>query len=268
MSDSPLMTLTPTIPSSSWWLEDLQTLNQEGLVGQGEELDILKSVNNLMLEKNILVVPSCTSVNVAEENIKELIVPKEMRKRDEKVRDWKTFARNPRYRRGFIWGSTQKVDTPSVTSTLYWDPLPGVPISDYKHDLVTQTIENHSYLFKIVTPIWAHVLSSFLSTHPNQAFVKSIVSGFKTGFWPSADADKLQALPKGMDNHYKKDDKDNNMIDFLRSQRDIEIQSRRYSKSFGRILLPGTVAQPCFAVPNLGQQSFGWSMITQLEPIL
>ena len=90
-----------------------------------------------------------------------------------------------------------------------------MPVSDYKHDLVMQTIKNYSHLFKIVTPIWAHVLSSFLSSHPNQASVKSIVLGFETGFWPSADADKLQALPKGMDNHYKKDVKDNNVLDFL-----------------------------------------------------
>ena len=110
---------------------------------------------------------------------------------------------------------TQKVDTPSVTPALYQDPLPGVPDSDYKHDLVTQTIKNHSHLFKIVTPIWAHVLSSYLSSHPNHAFVHSIVSGFETGFWPSADADKLQELPKGMDNCYKKDEKDNVIIDFL-----------------------------------------------------
>ena len=46
-----------------------------------------------MLEKNILVAP----VNVAEENIEELIVPKEMRKWDERVRDWKMLARNPQY---------------------------------------------------------------------------------------------------------------------------------------------------------------------------
>ena len=161
-----------------------------------------------MLEKNILVAPSCTSVNVAKENIKELIVPKEMRKWVERVRDWKTFARNPQYWQGFIWGWTQKVDRPSGMSTLYQDPLPGVPVSDYKHDLVTQTIKSHSHLFKIVTPFWACVLSSFLSTHPIWALVKPIVSGFETGFWPSADADKLQAHPKGMDNHYKKDEKD------------------------------------------------------------
>ncbi len=64
-----------------------------------------------------------------------------------------------------------------------------MPVSDYKRDLVMQTIKSYSHLFKIVTPIQAHVLSSFLYSHPNQAFVKSIVLGFKTGLWPSVDAD-------------------------------------------------------------------------------
>ncbi len=60
----------------------------------------------------------------------------------------------------------------------------------------------------------------------------------------------------GCRQHYKKDVKDNNVLDFLQSQRDIKIQLGRYSKSFGVTLLLGTIAQPCFTVPKPGMSKF------------
>ena len=91
-----------------------------------------------------------------------------------------------------------------------------------------------------------------------------LCQGFKTGFWPSADADKLQALPKGIDNCYKKDEKDNIIIDFLQSQRDIEVQLGRYSKSFGAILLPVQSCNLALLCPSPEHPNFVWLMITQL----
>ena len=113
-------------------------------------------------------------------------------------------------------------------------------------------ISDNSHLFKIIMPIQPNILLSLLSSHPNQRFVDSIIHGFESGFWPSADADKLQVLPKGLDNHRQKEVLDEATQEFLRSQRDLERGLGRYSESFGSHLLPGMVAQPCFAVPKPG----------------
>ena len=95
MSDLPLMISTPITHCSSRWLEDLQTHSQGDLVDQEEGVEIMKSVADLMPGKNILGAHSYTSASGAKENIKELSVPKGMRERDERFRDWKMSARNP-----------------------------------------------------------------------------------------------------------------------------------------------------------------------------
>ena len=56
--------------------------------------------------------------------------------------------------------------------------------------VLTKTLCEHSHLFKIVTPIHVDVFESYLSTHPNQAFVKSVCKGLHKGFWPWADISK------------------------------------------------------------------------------
>ncbi len=49
---------------------------------------------------------------------------------------------------------------------------------------------------------------------------------------------------------------DDTIREFLKHQRDIEIGFSRFSESFGPELLPGMVAQPCFAVPKPGSSKF------------
>src|SRR5260370_28543220 len=70
-----------------------------------------------------------------------------------KIENWRLIVQNPQYLCGYIWGTNLGLDTPSVLSALLRDPLPGVPINDYKHGLVTQTINDNLHLFRIVTPI-------------------------------------------------------------------------------------------------------------------
>ena len=49
---------------------------------------------------------------------------------------------------------------------------------------------------------------------------------------------------------------DDTIWEFLKHQRDIEIGFGQFSESFGPELLPGMVAQPCFAVPKPGSSKF------------
>ena len=89
---------------------------------------------------------------------------------------------------------------PSVTSTLFKDPLLGLPEEDYKHEWVTSTLDKYPHLFKIVTPIRVNNLRHLLLSHPNRPFVESIIAGFQEGFWPAAKADLLVLQKDGFDN--------------------------------------------------------------------
>src|SRR5260370_38495333 len=126
-------------------------------------------------------------------------------------------------------------------------------------------ISDNSHLFKIIMPIQPNILLSLLSSHPNQRFVDSIIHGFESGFWPSADADKLQVLLKGLDNRRQKEVLDEATQEFLRSQRDLERGLGRYSESFGSHLLPGGWHNHALLFPNQGLLNFSWLTTIQLE---
>ena len=65
-----------------------------------------------------------------------------------------------------MWGE-EDAHMPSVTSTLFKEPLPGVPEEDMKHEWVTNMIHKYPHLFEIVTPIQNAKLRSLLVSHPN-----------------------------------------------------------------------------------------------------
>lgn len=73
----------------------------------------------------------------------------------------------------------------SISETL--PPLPQVPSEELRNDVVTKTIHENGHLFRIVTPINIDHLSSLLTNHPNQPFVRSVLTGLHEGFWPWAD---------------------------------------------------------------------------------
>ncbi|KAJ7439126.1 hypothetical protein FB451DRAFT_1012812, partial [Mycena latifolia] len=55
-------------------------------------------------------------------------------------------------------------------------PLPRPPLSEF-NPVVMKTLREHRHLFKIVTPVNVEALESLLTHHPNQPFVRSIVTG-------------------------------------------------------------------------------------------
>jgi hypothetical protein len=54
----------------------------------------------------------------------------------------------------------------------------------------------------------------------------------------------------------REDNKDAEKLKFIRTQRDIEEQKKRFSPSFGKELLPGMYSMPTFAVPKKGSSKF------------
>src|SRR5258708_28836537 len=85
------------------------------------------------------------------EIIEELHAPKTVRRKEERVNEWRRVVRDPQYLRGFVWG--EELSTPSATSTLFKKPLPSIPEDDLKHKWVTNTICEYPYLFKVVSLI-------------------------------------------------------------------------------------------------------------------
>ncbi|KAF6741799.1 hypothetical protein DFP72DRAFT_758594, partial [Ephemerocybe angulata] len=127
-------------------------------------------------------------------------------------------------------------------------PLPQPPQHVLDDPDVTATLASHPHLFRIVTPVNIKRLQELTSTHPNPAFVRSILQGLEDGFWPWA------TYPEDHPSTYETQcpaPTTTEHRDFLLSQRDIEQSKGRYSEGFKQ-LLRGMRNTPTFAVPKDG----------------
>ena len=136
--------------------------------------------------------------------------------------------------------------TPAATYTETALPIPNVPDYELANEVVSSTIQQRADLFKIVTPVKSRALRLVTSVHPNKALVESLCAGFESGFWPYADT-----LSTDSEEHKRTGRLSDDVLEFLRTQRDAEIQVERYSEAFPN-LLPGMTTQPIFAVPKKG----------------
>ncbi|KAJ3504145.1 hypothetical protein NLJ89_g8094 [Agrocybe chaxingu] len=145
---------------------------------------------------------------------------------------------------------TSESDLSSTTAewTETADPLPRPPVSALSDPVVAKTIQDNPHLFKIVSPIKVDIFESYLSDHPNQPFVQSIIMGLREGFWPWADTCKA-GYPT-INDCSKASPKDEGKAAFLKNQLKIELEKDRFSPSFGKDLLPGMYSMPIFAVPK------------------
>jgi hypothetical protein len=152
-----------------------------------------------------------------------------------------------------IWTKGEAGLTPAATYTETAAPVPGVPAAELENEAVMNTLKRYPNLFKIVMPLKSDELGVLLENHPNQALVGSLIDGVRHGFWPYADTSPLTLQDNGVVEHNFHFDEPT--LDFLRSQRDLEISLDRYSHTFGHDLLPGMVCQPIFAIPKPGSQN-------------
>ena len=94
---------------------------------------------------------------------------------------------HPKYLRYNLWSPSPQL-TPTIAD---WSktaiPLPRPPLSELSNPIVSQTISENPSLFKIITPINVDHFEDLLSDHLNQAFVRSVCSGLREGFWPWAN---------------------------------------------------------------------------------
>ena len=105
-------------------------------------------------------------------------------------------------------------------------------------------------LFGIVSPIKVDAFKRLLKDHPNPDHVNSVVRGLKHGFWPWADTDDSN-LPATYDGSRERPPvRGKEKVEFIRQQRDEEVELGRWSEPFGTELLPGMHASPITAVPK------------------
>ena len=154
-------------------------------------------------------------------------------------------AKQPRYAR-IMFGYGEVGRTPAATYTEMALPIPNVPDYELANEVVSSTIQRRADLFKIVTHVKSRALRLVTSVHPNKPLVESLCAGFESGFWPYADT-----LSADSEEHKRTGRLSDDVLEFLRTQRDAEIEVERYSEAFPK-LLPGMITQPIFAVPKKG----------------
>jgi hypothetical protein len=126
------------------------------------------------------------------------------------------WVTRPHYVRRLVWKDGEDVQVPSATATEYADLVPSPPPNELCDEPALGTIASRPDLFKIVTPINVDIFESYLSTHTNPSFVRSVCRGLCEGFWPWADM-RDQSLPTTWDNSHRLLH-DPAHIDFVRSQ--------------------------------------------------
>jgi hypothetical protein len=159
-----------------------------------------------------------------------------------------TYGMKPKYLRHNIWKPETDFSPNSSDWTLTAEPLEGPPQSELDDENVKKTIRENPHLFKIVTPIRVNVFEAYLSSHPNQPFVKSVCKGLREGFWPWART-PCAGYPITNDES-KPMSLDTKKADFLRAQRDSEVAKGRFSAPFKHDLLPRMYCMPIYAVPK------------------
>lgn len=159
----------------------------------------------------------------------------------------------PKYLRYNLWSEESSLSPTTAEWSETAVPLVRPPDREFLNPVSSKTIAENPDLFKIVTPIKADKLQNLLHDHPNQNFVKSVITGLKEGFWPWADTLK-DGYPETYDGSQNVPDEER--AKFINEQKDIEISKGRFSPSFGTDLLPGMYCMPVHAVPKPDSTDF------------
>ncbi len=106
---------SPKYPRLFSMAHSTPTTVREGTLAGGELVVAPKSVDDSTPVSLTQTAGIATYATSAQENTEGQHARKSMRRREERVNEWKSVVREPRYLRGFVWGEDAR--TPSVTST-------------------------------------------------------------------------------------------------------------------------------------------------------
>ncbi|KAI0652849.1 hypothetical protein C8Q70DRAFT_1059843 [Cubamyces menziesii] len=127
-------------------------------------------------------------------------------------------------------------------------PVPAVPQAVLEDSVVNATLQEHSELFAITTPIHVNRFKAPQEDHPNHDFAASVVRALREGLWPYTNA-KLTMYPDTWDEHRSSLMDEASMV-FLLEQRNEEVVLGRYLACFGPDLLPEMYSMPVHVVPK------------------
>ena len=163
----------------------------------------------------------------------------------------------PRFHRELLWTLEERGRSPTVDSTYRSAPLPRPPAREFRPE-IKKTLARHAHLFQIVTPINISTFESLLKSHPNQLFVKSVVTGLREGFWPFANTNPEGGTryPLTHDASSPHPPRNKERRQFLIDQCNAEIALGRFSEPFGTDLLVGQYSMSSYAVPKKEPHKF------------
>src|ERR1700678_287544 len=146
------------------------------------------------------------------------------------MRECEELGRRPQYLRHNVFRNDELWSRSCAEWTEVARPLPSVPLSEFTNQDATRTIDQNPQLFVVDTPININNFEKLLSRHPNRPFVRSVVNGFRNGFWPWADT-RVGEYPYMVDESFG-DPRNQRELEFICEQRDKEINMGRFSESF------------------------------------
>lgn len=129
----------------------------------------------------------------------------------------------------------------ALDSTLTTPPFSRPPLSVTQDPILNQTLSSHPHLFTVSTPLATDLLSDYLSIHPNQPLVESVIIGLREGFWPGHDGDFSKLTPERPTFQSDED------LDFITKEKLEDWELGRLSDPFDT-LLPGMHISPTFVV--------------------
>jgi hypothetical protein len=159
------------------------------------------------------------------------------------------WAKRPKYARELIWAKDEYFRTTTADSTEEEAPVPRPPQHELQNRVALNTIKKEPHLFKIVTPIRVDKFQNYLLQHPNPLLVRSVCWGLRNGFWPWANTENPPNTTP-VDNSRRGRPLRPSHQDFVKMQRDSEVDRGRYSDAFGPKLLPGMISMPIGVVPK------------------
>ena len=96
------------------------------------------------------------------------------------------IGKGQRFRWKMVWDQGVSARSHTVQWTEFADPLPRPPSDEFSNQEALNTVASRPDLFKVSTPINVDPFEALLADHPNPAFVRSVCTGLREGFWPFA----------------------------------------------------------------------------------
>ena len=163
-----------------------------------------------------------------------------------------TISDVPRFKRGFVWdrSSASSLLSPSALSTESAPPLASPPSHLLNDPTIQSTLRTMRDYIRVETPFNIDRFEAFLHDHPNQPFVKSVMSSLRNGFWPFDEGIWKNDHKEVIENYPMKDGD----IEAIRAFRDGEVQARHWSDPLPFYdLLPGMKLSPIFVIWQRGK---------------